>query len=515
MTPAVRRALPSLSPSLIAAALAALIATPATAQNLSLDKVGGGLGEVTTFPLQGQPNEAYVVLLDLIEVPTPVPSLGVTLDITTQFAWFSLSWPTFAGVTDNTGAATASLFLPNDPFFSLFTWSFQAIAGNGPYRVSNLVRLTPQAPGTFAQALNQPPLPIIAGGTAPAANNQLLFVGGSGPAAQMYRSRTEDWQAAGTTFGVGLFSQTTGLADGRILFTGGIDPTTGQTTANAAVYDPVAQTTTTLTMSTPRAGHGASLMGNGRVLVTGGLSALDLQNPLSLFTGLLVSTEIFDPVTNTFAAGPNMLEARGLHTSTTLTNGQVLIAGGLSLIPILNIPTVSSTAYKFNPATSSFGIPAVFSGGRFLHSAAPLSGGRVLLVGGLSIDLTQFLITLNPLDLIFVTRTDCQVYTPVIGSFGTFATVNGMQIGRAGATVASLPNGGALIAGGFELQVNPTTQTFAFVPTATADLFSSSPNLITPTGSMAAARVFPLSVNLPDGTVMVLGGGVPAEIYQR
>jgi hypothetical protein len=81
--------------------------------------------------------------------------------------------------------------------------------------------------------------------------------------------------------------------------------------------------------------------------------------------------------------------------------------------------------------------------------------------------------------------------------------------------VASLPNGGALIAGGFELQINPQTQTFGFVPTATADLFSSNPNAITATGSMAAARVFPLSVNLPDGNIMVLGGGVPAEIYQR
>jgi hypothetical protein len=117
----------------------------------------------------------------------------------------------------------------------------------------------------------------------------------------------------------------------------------------------------------------------------------------------------------------------------------------------------------------------------------------VLLVGGLSLDLTTFLQTLNPADLIFTTRTDCQVYSPVFGSFGTFATVNGMQIGRAGATVAPLPNGGALIAGGFELQVNPQTQIFQFVPTATADLFSSSPNAITATGSMAAARVFPLS----------------------
>ncbi|HEX6812696.1 MAG TPA: kelch repeat-containing protein [Planctomycetota bacterium] len=501
--------------ALIAGGLAALIATPLRAQNLGLDRLGGGLGDVVSFPLQGQPNEGYVVLLDLIEQSTPVPALGVTLDITDQFAWFSLNAPTFAGVTDNNGAATATALVPNIPFFQGLVFSLQAIAGNGPYRVSNLVRYTPQVPGTFAPTLQQPPVPILAGGTATAPNNELLFVGGSGPAAQRYRSRTEDWQAAGTTFGVGLFSQTTGLGDGRILFTGGIDPTTGQTTANAAVYDPVAQTTTTLTMGSPRAGHGASLMGNGRVLVTGGLSALDLQNPLSLFTGLLVSTEIFDPVTNTFAPGPNMLEARGLHTSTTLTNGQVLIAGGLSLLPIVSIPTVSATAYRFNPATGSFGLPALFSGGRFLHAAAPLTGGRVLLVGGISLDLTTFLQTLNPLDIIFTTRTDCQVYTPVVGSFGTFATVNGMQIGRASAAVAPLPNGGALIAGGFELAINPTTSTFQFVPTATADLFSSSPNAIAPTGSMAQARVFPLSANLPDGTIMVLGGGVPAEVYQR
>jgi len=511
-----RSAFSFLHTSLITAALAAAINTQATAQNLSLDKLGGGLGNVASFPLQGQPNEAYIVLLDLIEQSTVIPSLGVTLDITDQFSWFSFVSPGFCGVTDNQGAATAATLIPNDPFFAGWTLSLQAIAGNGsPYRVSNLVRMTTQVVGTFAPALHQPPLPIIAGGTAMGPNNEMLFVGGSGPAAQRYLSRIEDWQAAGTTFGVGLFSQTTALADGRILFTGGIDPTTGQTTANAAVYDPVAQTTTTLTMSGPRAGHGASLMGNGRVLVTGGLSALDLQNPLSLFTGLLVSTEIFDPVTNTFSAGPNMLEARGLHTSTTLTNGQVLIAGGISLIPFLNLPSVSSTAYKFNPATNSFGIPAVFSGARFLHSAAPLSGGRVLLVGGISLDLTQFLLTLNPLDLIFSTRSDCQVYTPAFSSFGTFATVNGMQIGRAAPAVAPLPNGGALIAGGFELAINPTTQTFGFTPTATADLFSSNPNAITPTGSMSAARLFPLSANLPDGTVMVLGGGVPAEIYQR
>jgi hypothetical protein len=351
-------------------------------------------------------------------------------------------------------------------------------------------------------------VPILGGGTATAANNELLFVGGSGPVAQRYRSRTEDWELAGATFGVGLLSQTTGLADGRVLFTGGLDLTTGQPTAAAAIYDPVTQATTTIAMGTARAGHGASLMGNGKVLVTGGSPSVDLTN-------LLASTEIFDPVTNTFAPGPNMLEPRAFHTSTTLTTGRVLIAGGIAVIPVINIPNVSATAYLFNPSTNNFGLPALMNGGRFLHSATALSNGRVLLVGGITIDLTAFLASGNLADLIIGTRTDCQLFNQG-GFFGTFTTVNGMQEGRAGAAVAALPNGGALIAGGFQLTIDATTQTFNLGATSTADRFTQSPNTLTPTGSMAAPRLFPTTVTLPDATVMVIGGG-PAnvEIYQN
>lgn len=501
----------------LATALAALSAAAIPAQNLSLDKIGGGLGAITTFPIQGLPNEPYFLIVNIAEAPfTLVPPYSVTLDIGLELLDFTFAIPGWAGMTNGSGAATPAVIFPDDPFFSAFVWSFQVLGGSGPYRVSNLVRVTPRSVGTWSAPLNQPTVPIAGGGTATAPNNELLFVGGSGPVAQRYKSRIEEWESAGVTFGVGLFSQTTGLPDGRVLFTGGLDPTTGQTTSAAAVYDPVAQTTTTLAMASPRAGHGASLMGNGKVLVTGGLSALDLANPLSLFTGLLVSTEIFDPATNTFSAGPNMLEARALHTSTTLTNGQVLVAGGISLLPIINIPTVSATAYRFNPTTNSFGLPAFFTGARFLHTAAPTSNGKVLLVGGLNIDFSTFLTTGQFTDLVITTRDDCQLFTPsFIGGFGTFATVAGMQEGRAGAAVATLPNGAALIAGGFQLTIDIPTSTFGFTPTASADRFSQSPNAMAPTGAMSAPRLFPTTVNLPDGTVMVVGGGpTGAEIYQ-
>ena len=502
--------------SFLTLGLAAALAATASAQNLSLDKVGGGLGANVSFPLQGNANEPYVVLFNLIEQSTPLPALGITLDIPDTFAWFSYNAPTFAGLTNGTGNATAVATLPLDPSWEGLTISLQAVAGAGPFRVSNLVRLTPQLPRTFKDALNQPLVPILGGSAAPSANNELLFIGGSGPVAQRYKSRTEEWELAGASLGVGLLSPTTSLADGRVLFTGGLDLTTGQPTATASLYDPATQTTTTLTMNSPRAAHGASLMPNGRVLVTGGSPSVNLTNPLSLLTGLLASSEIFDPVTMAFTPGPNMLEARAFHTSTTLTTGRVLIAGGLAVLPIINVPNVSSTAYLFNPTTNSFGLPSVMNGARFLHTATPLSNGRVLLCGGLTLDLTLFLQTLNIADLIIGTRTDCQLFAPSLFGFGTFTTVNGMQIGRAGAALAPLPNGGALIAGGFQMTIDATTGTFVLNATATADRFTQSPNLIAPVGSMAAPRLFPTTVNLPDGTVMVVGGGpTNAEIYQN
>ncbi|MBL8749081.1 MAG: hypothetical protein JNK78_07975, partial [Planctomycetes bacterium] len=282
--------MPSTTTSLRSLTLAATLAAAAAAlpgQTLTLDKVGGALGALTNMPIVGQPNEPYFLILDIIEEPTPlIAPYNVTLDVGLHLLDFTFAIPGWAGTLNGSGLATPQLFVPDDIFFESLPLSFQVLAGSGPYRKSNLVRVTPQTVGTWKAPLNQPPVPIAGGGAAVAPNNELLFVGGSGPVAQRYKSRTEEWENAGVTFGVGLFSQTTGLPDGRVLFTGGLDVTTGQTTSAAAVYDPVAGTTTTIAMASPRAGHGASVMGNGKVLITGGLSALDLANPLSLFTGL-------------------------------------------------------------------------------------------------------------------------------------------------------------------------------------------------------------------------------------
>ncbi len=494
----------------LAASIAALASPTASAADFTLSKVGGGMSQLTTMKLAGDPNLHYILLFSINEATTPI-NAQVTLEIPLTFLNLAVAIPGFAGTLNGAGTASASFIIPNDPVIDPLTISFQAIGGvTGIGQATNLVRVTPAAPGTFEATLTDATLPVAGGAVVEKSDSSVLLVGGSGPVFQSYNGNREEFALGGPAFGVGFLGQSTALADGRILFTGGIGAD-GQPTDAAAIFDPVALTTTNLTMNAKRAGHGASLMNDGRILITGGFSTFTLTDLLTFLQGVQGSTEIFDPNTNAFSNGPTLLEPRALHTSTTLTNGRVLIAGGLTILPIVNIPTVSNTAYAYNPSSNSFGLPAFMNGGRMLQTAVPLTNGKVLLVGGLNVDFSQVLATGDLTQLVVGTLSDCQLFTVGFLGLGTFQTVSGMSSPRAGAGVAQLPNGEALICGGFTLDLSAAT--IGVTPLATADRYASSG--ITTTGSMLNARSFPVLEPLNDGTVLVVGGGpLGSEIYQ-
>ena len=93
------------------------------------------------------------------------------------------------------------------------------------------------------------------------------------------------------------------FADGKVLFTGGGGDSGILKTAE--VYDPVANTFTalTVTMTTVRGGHTATLLPNGNVLLTGG--TIDTSNAT---IPELNSAEVYaalPPSSNTFTVAAN------------------------------------------------------------------------------------------------------------------------------------------------------------------------------------------------------------------
>jgi hypothetical protein len=69
-------------------------------------------------------------------------------------------------------------------------------------------------------------------------------------------------------------------------------------------------------MSEVRAGHAATLLPDGTVLVAGGDD--------------LASAELYDPSSGTWATTGSMSEVRAGHAATLLPDGTVLVAGGSS-----------------------------------------------------------------------------------------------------------------------------------------------------------------------------------------
>jgi N-acetylneuraminic acid mutarotase len=159
---------------------------------------------------------------------------------------------------------------------------------------------------------------LVAGGFQPDTNSYLssaeIYVPGKG--------KSDRWvPAAGMNIGRAGHTATV-LRDGRVLVTGGFDGT--NVLASAEIYDAAANTWTTAgSMNTARWGHTASLLGDGTVLVVGGVDNTGHS---------LASAEIYDPAGNTWSyASSAPVFARSWHTATLLNDGSggVLLAGGL------------------------------------------------------------------------------------------------------------------------------------------------------------------------------------------
>jgi N-acetylneuraminic acid mutarotase len=320
------------------------------------------------------------------------------------------------------------------------------------------------------------------------------------------------------------------LSDGKVLVTGGSaggpprDGPPGPPTllATAELFDPTSGTFTgTGSMSIIRIGHTATLLNNGKVLVTGG-SAGELTGNGPPTPDTLAEAELFDPTSGTFTPTKgNMETGRVYHTATSLNDGTVLVTGGVD-----SNNAVEASAELFDPTSGTF-TPTTgkMSVARYGHTATLLNNGKVLITGGGgntaelfdptsetftpttgSMETARSYHTATLLDdgKVLVTGgvdnnnqavASAELYDPTSETFTP--TTGTMETPRGGHTATLLSDGTVLVAGGNDANNNSL---------ATAELFDPASGTFTGTGSMETARAGHTGTLLKDGTVLVTGG---------
>lgn len=169
----------------------------------------------------------------------------------------------------------------------------------------------------------------------------------------------------------------TALLDGRVLVVGGRGTDATKELASTELWNPKTRRFAAgPPLSVGRSGHTATRLPDGRVLVVGGATRVDSDAGVHLEA--LRSTELFDPRTNRWSPGPPLLEPRNWHTATLLPHGEVLVVGGAR-----EQKTHLASVELFS-SDGGFTARAPLPRARCLHEAALGPQGEVAVVGGRS-----------------------------------------------------------------------------------------------------------------------------------
>jgi hypothetical protein len=239
----------------------------------------------------------------------------------------------------------------------------------------------------------------------------------------------------------------------------------------------VGSITPTGSMIEPRSGHSATLLSDGRILVAGGMR----RNQ-----DFYRSAELYDPTTGRFQPTGQMSVARVGQAAVLLKSGKVLIAGGWV------DHGCTDSAEIYDPATGKFTRIAKMTTRRGQPSASLLTDGDVLIAGGADHD------------------TPGGIASAEIFHAATlqFKSVGSVHYARISHTAGLLPDGRVLVGGGsddrdWEGAMN------------SAEIFDPRTAKFTATSPLHDRR-FKLperAVQLPSGKLLIAGGSKDVEVY--
>ena len=483
------------------------------------------LASIAVFPSQnGGFGTSDGILTQGTEVPfiaTGFYSDNSTQDITTSVTWTSSNTAvamigTNTGITFGVGTGTAQITA------SLSGVTSTAITVTVAAGTLEGVAITPEAAGVAAGATMQ----LIAYGNYEVSGETNPF-----PTILADLTHEVSWNSSNTS--VATVSSTglvTGIAAGTVTITATMPGFTGTSESAIVTVVPAPPNwIATGNLFHQRAGHSATLLSDGTVLLAGGedslnklLNLAEIYSPSSglftLTTGTMVddrvdftatllpdhtvllaggggvgtgggspqnTAEIYNPSTGLFTATVNNMSAnRSGATATLLNNGLVLIAGG---------DGAGSSADLYDPSLQTFSPTGALNIARTNATATLLPNGEVLIVGGHD----ESSETLGALS-------SAELYDPTAGTF-TLLTAT-MAFPRVLHTATLLNTGQVLIAGGSSNLGSAST------PPAYEELYDPATQTFLRTGALNAPRIFYNAVLLADGTVLLAGGGAPNNL---
>lgn len=485
-------------PLLLAASVSAQVELTMTGGSLP-GNVESRLGPYTNF-------FPALIILSTNSGPTPLALLDNRDPRQLRVGLESLSL-SFAGIFGLDGFFRGPTFpVPNQPWFVDRALYFQGVtlegsANNFLIGAVSEPRAVFFAPAgtlrnrlvqmTNARAFFTQPIQIPGG-------QWLVAAGGSGALlSQAALASTEVFDPSSDAFSPGpslAFARSvhsvTQLADGKWLFAAGVD-TNNDPQDTSEVFDPVQMSFRTIAavMLAKRMGHTASRLADGRVLVTGGLSDLN-GTGIDPVNSALASTEIYNPVNDTWIAGPNMTRPRAGHIAIPLADGRILFAGGVGFTTFLGvrIPQIWNQTEIYNPATNTLANAGAMGTPRAIFSVSDLGGGRFLAAGGIS----------SLLGLGAPTNT-AEIYDVATNLWS--ATAGNLGAARGMTSVIALGSGRFLHLGGADgtlLAPNALSST---------EIFDSGTGRFTPGPALNISRAGFGVIATPTGQVHVIGGG--------
>jgi PKD repeat protein len=250
-------------------------------------------------------------------------------------------------------------------------------------------------------------------------NGNVLIAGGwqgssHVAACELYDFSTGVWTSGGTLATARQDHTMTLLPNGKVLVAGGRTGFTAtSSTVSCELYDPATNSWgSAASLATARCTHTAVLLGNGKVLVSGGSNG-----------SALASCELYDPANDSWSPAGTLNFARFLHASLLTSNGNVVaIAGGNGGSPV-------SSCEIYDPGSDSWIPLGSLIQGRYYHRASLLNDGTVLVTGG---DNGSYLAS-------------CEIYDP---SNGTTFTTASLSTARRLHRATVLGDGEVLVTGG-------------------------------------------------------------------